>query len=255
MSSANESLMQVLIFLANTNIISSAVSVKTWSGETYQLKGDHCDLVLLRAPGFDLQVRTANSLIERAAVKVGEDVLEVSTRGVNYFNGMAESHYKYPIDMGDHAVATNDNPYEYEVVLDPDTKIIIQSLPDRVLVRVEAQEAMKDSTGLLASSKGEWRVQESLFQKALQTAQNCAIHEVVPKTPERSLRVRHMDVSGDVNLEVFKLVKVKFDYAFRMLLPCWGCLFGTSSSEESQSTTKQDQGTKTLEFEAFISTD
>jgi hypothetical protein len=70
---------------------------ETWDGQWYDFHGE-CDLVLIKAPAFgqglglDIHVRTTAryeySYIESAAIKIGDDILEVSSFGEYAFNGV-----------------------------------------------------------------------------------------------------------------------------------------------------------------------
>ena len=70
-----------------------------WSGEKYDFHGG-CDLVLLHDDSFahglgiTIHIRTKErygySYIETAAVRIGEDTLEVSSYGFYMVNGVSE---------------------------------------------------------------------------------------------------------------------------------------------------------------------
>ena len=90
--------------------------LKTWTGETYDYHGE-CDMVLVKDTdfannlGFNLHIRTTIrrdwSFISEAAIKIGQDILEVRGRGEFSFNGienkLPEFVGGYPVTMKDHS--------------------------------------------------------------------------------------------------------------------------------------------------------
>ena len=97
---------------------------ETWTGEWYDYHGV-CDLVLFSVPSFagglglDVHIRTSGrdqfSFIETAAVRIGEDVLEMGSYGEWFLNGVEEAELpakmggKYPVSYhshhaGDHVI-------------------------------------------------------------------------------------------------------------------------------------------------------
>lgn len=70
---------------------------KTWSNRWYDFHGI-CDLVLLKAPDFEqgkgleihirTQARYEYSYIESAAIKIGDEILEISSFGEHWLNGV-----------------------------------------------------------------------------------------------------------------------------------------------------------------------
>jgi hypothetical protein len=90
---------------------------QTWSGHQYNFDGAHCDLVLLHSNkfaagrGIDIHIRTTTrssrsvpqqqqdstntepfSYISGVAVRIGQDVLQVSSHGTYYLNGVPKRH-------------------------------------------------------------------------------------------------------------------------------------------------------------------
>ena len=75
--------------------------IKTWGGRWMDYQGE-CDLVFLHAPdfrngtGLEIHVRTSirywYSYIESAALKIGNDILEVDSFGQYAFNGIDGAH-------------------------------------------------------------------------------------------------------------------------------------------------------------------
>lgn len=73
--------------------------IHTWSGPPFDFQGE-CDLVLTRSPtfdsglGFEVQIRTkiqSNwSFIKAAAIRIGQDILEVHSDGAYWINGKSD---------------------------------------------------------------------------------------------------------------------------------------------------------------------
>mmetsp|Transcript_32020 Transcript_32020/g.77929 ORF Transcript_32020/g.77929 Transcript_32020/m.77929 type:complete len:867 (+) Transcript_32020:250-2850(+) len=71
--------------------------IKTWTGSSFDFMGE-CDLVLARGDkfgnglGFEVQIRTEISnvwsFISAAAIRIGNDILEVDSSGHHYVNGV-----------------------------------------------------------------------------------------------------------------------------------------------------------------------
>jgi hypothetical protein len=82
--------------------------LKTWTGRVYDFHGE-CDLILIKSASFDhgkgleIQIRTEIrhdwSFIAHTAIKIGDDVLEVGTRGTFALNGVAGAHLTENADL------------------------------------------------------------------------------------------------------------------------------------------------------------
>lgn len=141
---------------------------KTLSGHTYDFHGS-CDLVLLQAPefahglGLDIHIRTKSryqySYIESAAVKMGDDILEVGGWGENFFNGVDGT--RYPKTMGGFAIVTHEYQSKkiqrFEIALDHHTKIVMRAFKDLVSVTVEKSSLVlfQNSVGMLGGASGQ----------------------------------------------------------------------------------------------------
>jgi hypothetical protein len=107
----------------------------TWSGEKYDFHGQ-CDLVLVRNHGFadglgmDIHIRTKIhndwSAVESAAIKVGDDVFEISGRAGHWLNGVAD--HELPALLGRFEVSLG-NP-------GPNTRRFVVHLGDGQKIRI-----------------------------------------------------------------------------------------------------------------------
>lgn len=127
--------------------------IMTWTGEWFDYMGQ-CDLKLVHAPQFDgkqdidIHIRTKiesyYSYIEAAAVKIGEDVLEVKSHGEHLLNG-ERGHFRhghktvptiggYPVHHTkmDHKKLR----FQFDIVLGKNTNITLDTLKDWVGVRI-----------------------------------------------------------------------------------------------------------------------
>ena len=101
--------------------------MKLWNGEYYDYHGQ-CDLVFVEAPefgngvGLTIHLRTTirydYSYVDTAAVKIGDDVLEVTSWGDYSFNDVERAHM--PKKMGPNWVV------EYEKLDEKKHKFFIQ---------------------------------------------------------------------------------------------------------------------------------
>jgi hypothetical protein len=122
---------------------------KTWMGEYYDFHGI-CDLVLVESPEFDngsglsVHLRTkeryAYSYIESAAVKIGNDILEVSSWGEYSLNGV--SHCDLPQTMGDSQFPLtykkkSEKSHSYHIAVSDTEEIVLTSFKDMVAVSVQ----------------------------------------------------------------------------------------------------------------------
>lgn len=110
----------------------------TWGGESYDYQGG-CDLVLVSAPkfandmGLNVHLRTTTrydySYIESAAIQIGPDVLEVSSFGDYFFNGV-EGAGMPSVMASDYPIAhtiLNTKQHLFEIVLTETDYIQVKS--------------------------------------------------------------------------------------------------------------------------------
>ena len=137
------------------NGVSGDPHFKTWHGHKFSYHGA-CDLILLQHPtfrggvGLDIHVRSQHlrefSYITSAAVRIGSDVLEVSTAPRDkgfylnrqpyptlpaYMDGKYEVTHEY----------VNDLQQTYVVSLDADTKIVLKTWRYFISVKIEGPRA------------------------------------------------------------------------------------------------------------------
>ncbi|CAB9502296.1 expressed unknown protein [Seminavis robusta] len=141
---------------------------QTWSGRGFDYHGE-CDLVLLSAPNFlygplDIHIRTKSrydySYIETAAVRIGEDILEVSSWGDYALNGvdgaLGPNGHEVPI-LGGYSVSyrqADDKRHVFEIRNDKvGAHIKVSSFKDWVNVEVlpVPPESFVGSFGLMGS--------------------------------------------------------------------------------------------------------
>ncbi|CAB9521193.1 expressed unknown protein [Seminavis robusta] len=139
---------------------------KTWAGEWYDYHGV-CDLVLLKledfnnGQGMDIVIRTAArgsfSYIESAAIRIGQDILEVTGWGAYAVNEV--EYADLPLDLGGFKLEkwwSNAKKHVFMIHLDGGEHIKISTKKELVSVKVEnATEAtFGASVGLMGSYKG-----------------------------------------------------------------------------------------------------
>ena len=123
-----------------------------------------CDLVFLKAgdahgTSLDIHVRTKGrydySYIETAAVRVGEDVLEVSSFGSFAINGVADPSTPFLLAKKFPLTHTQEdtNHHTFDIALTRQEHIIVKTFKDLVNVKVEnaTHHTFGNSTGLLGS--------------------------------------------------------------------------------------------------------
>jgi hypothetical protein len=137
----------------------------TWSGGKYSYHGA-CDLVLIDAPSFgngkglDVHIRTKHrhffSYITNAAVRIGNDILEVtnSKEESYYLNGVVNA--ELPGSLSGYKIThKRDNPklQTFHIVLGGRENIVIRVLKDFVSVTIKHGEEKDfgDSLGLMGS--------------------------------------------------------------------------------------------------------
>lgn len=141
---------------------------QVWSGEWFDFHGQ-CDLTYLTEPSFggvglDIQIRTSPryefSFIESAAIKIGDDVLEIGSWGEYFLNGVEFSGAE-AVDMPDMKLASrysvshtqvNKKRHIFEVdLLEKGQKIIVTTYKDIVAIKMAGATAkdFKNSRGIL----------------------------------------------------------------------------------------------------------
>ena len=136
---------------------------KTWSGSFYDYMGA-CDLVLLHAPSFDrrndqaldivirTKIRHDYSYIESAAIKIGEEVLEVSSFGEYVLNGV--SYAELPNNLSGYSVnhtQVDKKVHDFVIDLGSGEEIAVRTFKDWVSVKLEkpSKERFQDSNGMM----------------------------------------------------------------------------------------------------------
>jgi hypothetical protein len=143
--------------------------LRSWGGEWFDYMGE-CDLVLLNAPLFDwkqdmtvhvrTKIRYDYSYIEAAALKIGEDVLEVRSYGDYAWNGIdqAEDNGAVP-SLGEYPVyhkKVSEVKHVFDVVINEHENITISTFKDWVSVGVMDgdEDRFGSVTGLMGSYDG-----------------------------------------------------------------------------------------------------
>lgn len=122
--------------------------IKTWKGDWYDFHGV-CDLVLVDSPGFGngiglhAHLRTKGryqySYIESAAIQIGKDVLEVSSFGEWFYNGVDSG--KLPAVMASkyyvHHTKLAENRDVFTIEIERDQHVIIKTFKDLVSIDFE----------------------------------------------------------------------------------------------------------------------
>lgn len=151
--------------------------IQTWGGSWYDFHGQ-CDLVYLENPGFGagdgltVHIRTSPryqySFIETAAIQIGEDVLEISSWGEFFFNGVEGAGLPEQI-AGLYAVnhtQFDEKMHRFEVNLLDGQKIIVNTHKDMVAVKMEGAKPhnFEHSVGMLGVfGTGEKRGRDGTF--------------------------------------------------------------------------------------------
>ena len=99
--------------------------------------------------GLQVQIRTtgrrAYSYIESAAIRIGDDTLEVGSWGDYFFNGVARASPKDMAFAGLYRIeqrAVSNKQQRFEISLGPNNeKMIVSTMKDMVNVRVEKASA------------------------------------------------------------------------------------------------------------------
>jgi hypothetical protein len=137
--------------------------IVTWRGHRFDYQGE-CDLVMIQSAkfasylGLVLHVRTKiqhnYSYISSVALKIGDDVLEVQSKGVYYLNGVAGANMPNKI-AGFPMTYTESNKKRHivEVDLGHHGKISFREFKDFISVVIEqgSSDNFGDSIGLMGS--------------------------------------------------------------------------------------------------------
>lgn len=142
--------------------------IKTWSGDWYDYQGE-CDLVFLHAPAFsqglglDVHVRTKSrydySYISHAALKIGDDILEIASYGDYLLNGVGGA--ELPATISGFPVSysqTSTDEHVFVVELDNEQMIRFKVFKDLVTIKLDGstEADFGDSVGMMGSfSSGE----------------------------------------------------------------------------------------------------
>jgi hypothetical protein len=137
---------------------------KTWQGHQFDFHGA-CDLVLVHSSNFasdlglDMQVRTEirdyYSFIKSTAIRIGQDILEVSSYGVYRLNGVLGA--ELPAKLADFNVAYTGQPngkhHVFYVYLGHQSKIEVKVYEEFVSVSIlnGNEERFSDSVGMMGS--------------------------------------------------------------------------------------------------------
>jgi hypothetical protein len=137
--------------------------LKTWMGEVYDFHGA-CDLVLVSSQtfhngaGLDLHIRTKIrddwSFISDAALRIGDDVLEVGTRAYYYLNDVAGA--EMPATVGGFPVSLTHfgtRRHKFEIDLGHMGVIVIKVFNEFLAVEVNNahSDGFGDSVGLMGA--------------------------------------------------------------------------------------------------------
>jgi len=120
-----------------------------WNGDWYDYHGE-CDLVFLKAPrfgkdvGLEVQIRTrmrhGYSYIESAAMKIGDDILEVSSWGEYRLNGVESADLSKGAHLGPFDLvlsSLNDYQHSFDIITEGDQVIQIKTFKDFVDIKLE----------------------------------------------------------------------------------------------------------------------
>ncbi|CAB9500049.1 expressed unknown protein [Seminavis robusta] len=136
---------------------------KQWHGQIYDFQGG-CDILFLRAPSFQngqgleihtrTKVRMDYSFIESAAIKIGDDILEISSYGDYFLNGVEGA--PLPAFVGGLPVAhlaRDEKSHMFDIFLEEDRRIVIKTLKDWVSVKIDQPLAVDfaDSVGMMGN--------------------------------------------------------------------------------------------------------
>ena len=142
--------------------------MKTWTGRIYDFMGE-CDLLLTKSVafgnglGFEAQIRTTIvddwSYVSSAAIKIGEDVLEIQSGGVHFLNGVEDANLKKSVfggfQVNKHGGKKDDGSVKarYVIKMKAQGKLEIKVYNDfvSVLIGKARFKDFHDSVGLMGS--------------------------------------------------------------------------------------------------------
>lgn len=161
-------------FLPSAASASGDPHFKTWTGQRYDYHGE-CDLVLVSSSSFgnklglDIHIRTTIrddwSFISAAALRIGQDILEVHSYGKYYLNGLENAPIPEQF-AGFHFSLKNEKrrPDRF-IVRTNHGKIEIRVYGDIVSVHIDKPtvEGFGDSIGLMgAFGSGAWLLRDGV---------------------------------------------------------------------------------------------
>jgi hypothetical protein len=145
----------------NNGTVKGDPHFSTWSGEKYDFHGQ-CDLVLVRNHGFadglgmDIHIRTKIhndwSAVESAAIKIGDEVFEISGREGHWLNGVADP--ELPAFLGRFEVSVGKpgpNTRRFVVHLGNGQKVRITTFKEFISVAFDDLKDFEGSDGLLGA--------------------------------------------------------------------------------------------------------
>ena len=135
--------------------------IRSWTGQYFDYMGE-CDLVMAKTDDIDIHVRTTirydYSYVEAAAIKIGEDILEVGSFGQHFFNGVEGALVNSRgMSVGGHPVyhrQQGKKRHFYDIVMDG-KNVTLATYKD--IVSVNIQEGLMnrfDGVGLLGNLHG-----------------------------------------------------------------------------------------------------
>ncbi|CAB9500898.1 expressed unknown protein [Seminavis robusta] len=180
---------------AATGRIGGDPHIQTWDKKWYDFHGQ-CDLVFLEneefndGQGMDIHVRTTAryqySYIEAAALRIGDDVLQVSSHGNYFLNAIGQA--SMPATLGGHNVtySVDDNKkHTFVTHLGDGRNVVIQTFKDWVNVKLDAADMKNygNSKGLLGEfPTGDWVGRDnSIFTNANEFGQEWQVRDTDAK--------------------------------------------------------------------------
>jgi len=209
----------------------------TWHGKSFDFHG-HCDLVLLHSEaygGLDIHIRSAPlrhvfSYVSNAAVRLGEDVLEVASEGKHYINGVLQEIGTTGMLSG-HLVTSSVNKkrrFTFKVKLEGKTEVILRLYKNWISITVmhAHENDFGDSVGLMGTFQDaawlgrdgitvhqdiahfgrDWRVQGDkdglLFQEPSPFPDHCDEPEETAAMREQRRRLAEATITREEAMEV-----------------------------------------------------
>jgi hypothetical protein len=154
--------------------------VKTWAGKWFDYQGE-CDLELMHVPKFDgkvdldVHIRTTiqydYSYVEEAALRIGDDILEVTAWGEYAVNGVEDAKINSYIDTQAHIRSNykinqiggypiyhtmlSKKKHQFDVVLGPGQNITLSNHKEFVSVKTHHVSGFAGVTGFLGNHEGQ----------------------------------------------------------------------------------------------------